>query len=66
MNAPTIRWRKSSHSDHQGGECIEVASLPPVIGVRDSKDPDGPILSFSAADWRAFTRRLKDNDHDLI
>jgi hypothetical protein len=33
--------------------------------VRDSKDPDGPKLMFGAADWSAFTRRVKATEHDL-
>jgi hypothetical protein len=37
-----IAWRKSSHSGGNGGNCIEVASLPGVVAVRDSKDPHGP------------------------
>lgn len=56
---PTVPWRKSSHSDHSGGECIEVADFATVIGVRDSKDPDGPQLAFSTKAWRTFTRRVK-------
>ncbi|MEU8121927.1 DUF397 domain-containing protein [Spirillospora sp. NPDC049024] len=58
-------WRKSSHSDHQGGDCVEVADLSPVVGVRDSKDPEGPKLTFSVAAWAAFTRSVKGSKHDL-
>jgi hypothetical protein len=58
-------WRKSSHSDHHGGDCIEVAGVAQVIAVRDSKDPDGPALAFAAAEWRAFTHRIKASVHDL-
>ncbi|URN10892.1 DUF397 domain-containing protein [Actinomadura madurae] len=58
-------WRKSSYSDHSGGECVEVADLASVVGVRDSKDPDGPRLTFSAATWAAFTRDVKGSLHDL-
>lgn len=59
------QWRKSSRSGAEGGECVEVASLAPLIAVRDSKDPNGPKLIISAADWRAFTRRVKDTEYDL-
>ncbi|GAA2441647.1 DUF397 domain-containing protein [Actinomadura vinacea] len=59
VNAP---WRKSSHSDQHGGECVEVADLAHVVGVRDSKDPDGPMLAVTAADWRSFIRRVKANE----
>ncbi|MES9542020.1 MULTISPECIES: DUF397 domain-containing protein [unclassified Actinomadura] len=58
-------WHKSSYSDHQGGECVEVADLSPVVGVRDSKDPEGPKLTFSVAAWAAFTRAVKSSEHDL-
>lgn len=55
------KWFKSSFSNGQGGECLEVAlNLPgAVIVVRDSKHPDGPVLLFSADEWRAFTQGVK-------
>lgn len=48
-------WRKSSYSGGNGGECVEVGTHPdgPVL-VRDSKDPNGPTLSFPAVAWRNF------------
>jgi len=50
-------WRKSSRSSGNGGNCVEVAdTLPGVVGVRDSKDPAGPALTFDPAAWRAFVR----------
>jgi hypothetical protein len=53
-------WRKSTLSSSNGGNCVEVArNLPGVVAVRDSKDPDGPALAFTPADWEAFTARLK-------
>ncbi|GAA2433224.1 hypothetical protein GCM10010191_54230 [Actinomadura vinacea] len=54
-----INWRKSSHSGPTGGECIEVASLPGVIAVRDSKDPDGPKLALDQDAFGTFLARLK-------
>jgi hypothetical protein len=49
-------WQKSSYS----GDCIEVAqSSPGAVAVRDSKDPDGPKLLFTAAEWREFAARVK-------
>jgi hypothetical protein len=47
-------WRKSTRSGTQG-ECVEVAdNLPGVVGVRDSKDTAGPVLTFDPQNWRAF------------
>lgn len=48
-------WFKSSYSDNQGGNCVEGARLADgVMAVRDSKDPHGPALLFTADAWRAF------------
>jgi Domain of unknown function (DUF397) len=53
-------WRKSSYSGDNGGDCVEVArSVPGAVAVRDSKDPDGPKLLFTAAEWRQFATRVK-------
>jgi hypothetical protein len=57
------KWRRSSRSTSEN--CVEVANLVLQIGVRDSKDPEGPALSFDAGVWRAFTRRVKAGAHDL-
>ena len=54
-------WRKSSYSGTNGGNCVEVArNLPGIVVVRDSKDPGGPALAFTPADWETFTAVLKD------
>lgn len=47
-------WRKSSFSSPNN--CVEVAMLPDGVAVRDSKDPGGPVLIFTPAEWDAFTR----------
>ncbi|MGY5133590.1 DUF397 domain-containing protein [Streptomyces nigrescens] len=53
------RWFKSSYSNN-GGNCIEVAAnIPGVVPVRDSKDPHGPALTFSANDWSSFVTAVK-------
>ncbi len=59
-------WQKSTYSGSNGGQCVEVASnLPGVVAVRDSKDPDGPKLAFTADEWAAFTAGVKDGEFDL-
>ena len=46
-------WRKSTRSQ-QSGQCVELARVAGVIGVRDSKEPDGPILVFTVEEVAAF------------
>jgi hypothetical protein len=53
------RWRTSSYSGSNGGNCIEVQTAPGTIKVRDSKDADGPKLAFGHQAWAAFAARLK-------
>jgi len=56
----TAQWRKSSYSNADGGDCIEVAdNIPGAVPVRDSKDPHGPALLFPAATWTAFITAIK-------
>jgi hypothetical protein len=51
-------WRKSSHS-FSNGNCAEVGQDGAVVGVRDSKDPDGPVLVFGPVAWVAFLEGLR-------
>jgi hypothetical protein len=47
-------WVKSSLS-FSNGACVEVADLSDgKVGVRHSKDPSGPVLRFTSAEWQAF------------
>jgi Domain of unknown function (DUF397) len=66
MDLTDARWRKSSRSGNNGGNCVEVAgNLPGLIAVRDSKDPEGAVLVFAPADWRLFAAGVKAGDLDL-
>jgi Domain of unknown function (DUF397) len=58
------QWRKSSYSGNTGN-CVEVANLGPLIVVRDSKNPDGPKLVVSRAEWRRFLANGRTGAHDL-
>ena len=52
-------WRRSSFSGGQGN-CIEVASnVAGCVAMRDSKNPDGAVLSFPQAEWAAFVESVK-------
>ncbi len=55
-----LTWIKSSYSGSEGGsQCVEVATLANGTAVRDSKDPSGPILRFSADAWRTFLNEVR-------
>lgn len=58
-SAPTS-WRKSSYSGGSSGDCLEVndAARPAHVPVRDSKNPTGPAIIFSAPAWSAFVTSL--------
>ncbi|RNG36151.1 DUF397 domain-containing protein [Streptomyces botrytidirepellens] len=56
-------WHKSSHSNQEGGNCVEVGDgITPVVPVRDSKHPEGPVLVFPAGSWARFIGELKTGD----
>ncbi|WP_018656017.1 DUF397 domain-containing protein [Actinomadura flavalba] len=59
MNLNTLVWRKSSRSLNNGGDCIEVATAPATIAVRDSKNPSGPNLLVTREGFRHFAEAIK-------
>jgi Domain of unknown function (DUF397) len=66
MDLTSAEWHKSSYSNGNGGQCVEVArNLPGVVAVRDSKDPQGPELIFEPAQWLTFTGAIKAGEFDL-
>ncbi|UIX34974.1 DUF397 domain-containing protein [Streptomyces sp. GQFP] len=52
-------WRRSSYSNSEGGQCLEVADDLPVVPVRDSKKPDIPALVFPAPAWASFVAAVR-------
>ncbi|UKY51055.1 DUF397 domain-containing protein [Streptomyces inhibens] len=55
IDLDSAHWRKSSYSNAEGADCIEVADdFPGLVPVRDSKDPDGAALLFPAGAWNSF------------
>ncbi len=60
-------WRKSTRS--QVSNCVEVALPAPgtdmdVVAVRDSKHPDGAVLTFNRRSWLAFLAATKSGEFD--
>lgn len=56
-------WRKASFSG-ESGSCVEFAKFGDMIGVRDSKDPDGPVLHFTQAEILAWLKGAKAGEFD--
>lgn len=53
-----VGWNKSSHSA-TNGHCAETTTGPGLVYVRDSKNPDGPKLTFTSQDWAEFTAGVR-------
>jgi hypothetical protein len=54
MSTTELAWFKSSYSGSEGDSCVEVATRPGTVHVRDSKDAQGPQLAFTPRQWAAF------------
>lgn len=60
-----LEWRKARASQ-TNGNCVEVAAVPGGgVAVRDSKNPDGAVLRFTAAEWAAFVEGAAAGEFDL-
>jgi len=67
VEVATLPWRKSSRSSGSGQNCVEVAAYRPgVVAVRDSKDPNGPALVVSPAQWHALLTGVRSGHLNLI
>ncbi|MEW2047588.1 DUF397 domain-containing protein [Streptomyces sp. NPDC005476] len=49
-----LTWFKSSYSDTEGGQCVEVAAGTGVVHIRDSKTAAGPVIRVSREAWAGF------------
>ncbi|MFJ6213780.1 DUF397 domain-containing protein [Streptomyces sp. NPDC092296] len=62
MTTESPHWFKSSYSDN-GGQCIQVAAnlatTHGLVPIRDSKDPNGPVLNFPTPSFAAFITSIK-------
>ena len=61
IDLSAVMWRKSSYSNTDGGECVEVSEniQAPAVPVRDSKTPDAPALVLRAATWTSFVTAVR-------
>lgn len=60
-----MKWRKSSYTGANGGDCVELADTDRTVFVRDSKDPDGPRLTVSRRALSALLSEVKSGRHDM-
>ena len=58
-----LAWLKAQSSSHNG-QCVEIASTTSKIAIRDSKDPDGPILVYTPAEFKAFLDGARNGEFD--
>lgn len=60
-----LSWIKAKASNHNGA-CVEIASTPDKIAMRDSKDPSGPILVYTPVEFRAFLDGARNGEFDSL
>jgi Domain of unknown function (DUF397) len=58
-----VPWRKAQRSVGNGA-CVELARVDGMIAMRDSKDPDGPVLMYTPAELSAFLHGAKAGEFD--
>lgn len=58
-------WCKAQQSTNNG-QCVEIASAAGKIAIRDSKDPDGPILVYTSAEFSAFLAGARNGEFDRL
>jgi hypothetical protein len=59
-----VAWRKSSFSGGGSGDCVEVAFAVEGVLLRHSRNPSGPVLSFTHAEWHAFLSGARHGEFD--
>lgn len=58
-----LAWRKAERSVNNGA-CVELAPSAGMIAMRDSKDPEGPVLMYTKAELAAFLDGAKKGEFD--
>lgn len=64
IDIENLEWRKATASGNNG--CIEVSPLRDGVALRDSKDPDGPMLTYTHHEWSAFLDGAKKGEFDHL
>jgi hypothetical protein len=64
MSKPKPSFYKSTYSNDSGA-CVEVCRTDDGVMVRDSKDPNGAVLTFTPDEWTAFINGAKHHEFDL-
>jgi hypothetical protein len=59
MEDTDLSWRKSSYSGNGGANCVEAASIPGTVLIRDTTDRTGPMLAFTSAAWLRLVAQVK-------
>jgi hypothetical protein len=59
FDAAGADWRRAE------GSTVEVAFVHDLIGLRDAKDPQGPVLVFTQGEWDAFVGGAQDGEFDI-
>ena len=61
-----MEWVRSSYSGPEGGQCVEwspaFAKAHRVVPVRDSKNPDGPVMMLSLEGWTGLVEIASNAD----
>ena len=67
MDLDNVAWHISTKSDNGGGSCVEAGPMPDGSGVavRHSHYPDGPVIRYTPAEWRAFVEGVKGGEFDF-
>lgn len=58
------QWRKAARSG-SGNDCVEMARVPQIVAVRDSKDPDGDVVALHPGTWARISAAIKAGTYDL-
>ncbi|WP_433362391.1 DUF397 domain-containing protein [Streptosporangium sp. CA-115845] len=65
MDLSGAEWRKSTFSQGDNNNCVEIArNLPGIVAIRDSKAPDKLSLIFTSSEWPAFVSSVRNGEFD--